>query len=215
MRKWNKEAIAGEILRRYQAGQDLSYSALSREYLPLLRAATSYFGSWRAAIEFVGLDYEQIRRYKVWTKERIVERIRQLHGQGEDLSWNHVSRRLDPALAAAATKKCHFGSWQAALEQAGLDYEQIRRYQEWSEEAVLEQVRTLHARSKPLNARGMEQENIRLLTAARRRFPSWDRALSAAGLDFRDIVLRAPFGPRKPSALPVAVTDTIMDGKDQ
>jgi hypothetical protein len=207
MRTWSKEIIAGEILRRYHTGQDLSYSALSRENLPLLRAATGRFGNWRTAIEFVGLDYEQIRKYKIWTRERILARIGELHRRGEDLSWSHVSRRLDPALAAAAIRKCRFGSWKAALEQAGLDYEQIRRYLDWSEEAVLEQVRARHAGGEPLNARGMEQENIRLLTAARRRFPSWDRALSAAGLDQRDIVLRAPFGPRKPSAI-------LIDGKE-
>jgi hypothetical protein len=97
-----------------------------------VQAAVRYFGSWQAAIESAGLNYEEIHKYKVWTKERILDRIRELHQQGEDLSWRHVSLRLDPALAASAVKKNHFGSWQEALEQAGLDYEQIRRYQEWS-----------------------------------------------------------------------------------
>jgi hypothetical protein len=42
----------------------------------------------------------------------------------------------------------------------------------------------------------MEQEEITLITAARRRFPSWDRTLTAAGLDYRGIVMRAPFRRR-------------------
>jgi hypothetical protein len=196
MHRWDKEAIAGEILRRYHAQQDLSYSGMSRENLPLLRAAVRHFGNWQVAIEFAGLNYEEIRKYKVWTKERIVERIRELHQQGEDLSWRHVSLQIDPALAASAVKKNHFGSWQAALEQAGLDYEQIRRYQEWDTEKVLGQVRDLNGRGERLNAKRMEKEDIRLLTAARRRFPSWNRTLSEAGLDYRRIVMRGPYRRR-------------------
>ena len=180
-------------MRRYQTQQDLSYSGMSRENLPLLRAATRYFGTWQEAIEFAGLNYEDIRKYKVWTNDRIVERIRELHAKGEDLSWRHVSLTLDPSLAAAATKRSHFGSWKAALEEAGLDYDQIRRYRDWSDEEVLRRVRDLYAQGKRLNAKSMEQENITLITAARRRFPSWDKALSAAGLDYRGIVMRAPF----------------------
>ena len=199
MGKWDKNAITGEILRRYQAQQDLSYSFVSKEEVALLRAAVRYFGSWRAAIEFAGLNYADIRKYKVWTNERILERIRELHSQGEDLSWRHMCQ-LDPSLAAAATRKSHFGSWQAALEQAGLDYEQIRRYQEWSDEKVLRRVRDLSGQGELLNAKRMERKNIRLLTAARRRFVSWDRVLSAAGVDSRDIVLRPSFCRRKPAA---------------
>lgn len=197
MNQWSKNAIARAILRHYQAQQDLSYSGMSRDYLSLLRAAVRHFGTWQAAIEFAGLNYEDIRKYKVWTKERIVERICELHQQGEDLSWRHVCR-LDPALAAA-THKHHFGSWRAALEQAGLDYEQIGRYEEWDSEKVLRWVHDLDAHGERLNAKRMERENVRLLTAARRRFPSWDRALSAAGLDSRSIVVRAPYRRRKPA----------------
>ena len=202
VRKWSQQAIIEEILRRYGAQEDLSYSGVTRDHLPLLRAATRVFGTWEAAIERAGLNYEEIRKYRVWTNERILARIRQLHAEGADLSWRHVAMHLDPGLAAAATKKSHFGSWKAALEQAGLDYSQIRRYLDWSEEEVIRRLRDRHREGKPLNAKTMERENVSLITAARRRFPSWDRALSAAGLDYRRIVLRAPFKRSKPADAP-------------
>jgi len=203
--KWNRETIASEILRRHAGGLDLSYSGMTRDNLPLLRAATRYLGSWQAAIEYAGLNYEDIRRYRSWTNERIVDRIRELFAQGQDLSWRHVSLTLDPSLAAAATKKSHFGSWRAALEASGLNYDEIRRYRDWSEDEVLRRVRELYAEGKPLNAKTMERENITLITAARRRFPSWDRTLAAAGLDYHGIVLRAPF-KRKRHAVRTSVT---------
>jgi hypothetical protein len=182
-----------EIVSMYESGENLNYSSIANTNLSLLRAATRYFGTWEAAVNFAGLDYDQIRRYKSWTRERIVARIQELHKQGVDLSWRNVCLNVDPQLAAAATKKSHFGSWREALEASGLDYDSIRRYREWDDQRVLQMVREFHAKGKGLNAKNMEQEDITLITAARRRFDSWHQALTAAGLDYRQIVQRAPF----------------------
>jgi len=192
-RKWSKESIALEIASMYESGENLNYSSIANTNLPLLRAATRYFGTWEAAVNAAGLNYDEIRRYKSWTRERIIDRIKELHAQGCDLSWRNVCLNVDPQLAAAATKKSHFGSWREALESAGLDYDTIRRYREWDDERVLVMVRDLHARGLGLNAKSMESEDITLITAARRRFESWHKALMAAGLDYREIVQRAPF----------------------
>jgi len=197
VRKWSKQTIADEILRMHREGQDLNYAAIAVNQVALLRAATRYFGSWRAAVEHAGVDYEDIRRYRSWTRERILERIRDLHARGVDLSWRHVSTQVDPQLAAAATKRKHFGSWRAAIQAAGLSYAGIRRYRQWSEQAVIDRLRELHAQGVDLNAKNVEQVDITLITAARRRFDSWHKALEAAGLDYTKIVLRRPFKRRR------------------
>ena len=192
-RKWNKDAIAVEILSMYESGENLNYSSVATNNLSLLRAATRYFGTWEAAVRFAGLDYDSIRRYKSWSRERIVARVKELHAQNVDLSWRNVCLNVDPQLAAAATKKSHFGSWREALEAAGLNYDDIRRYREWDDDRILDMVREFHRNGKELNAKSMELEDITLITAARRRFDSWHKALTAAGLDYTKIVQRAPF----------------------
>lgn len=197
MRKWSKEAIATEIARLHEANEDLSYAAVAQNHVALLRAATRYYGSWRAAVEQAGVGYEGVRKYQTWTGERILERIRALHAAGTDLSWRHVSTQVDPQLAAAATKRQHFGSWRAAIEAAGLDYASVRRYRKWSEQAIIDRLKELHAQGVNLNAKNMEETDITLITAARRRFDSWHLALEAAGLDYHTIVLRRPFKRRR------------------
>lgn len=194
MPRWTRESILGELLRRYETEQDLSYSGMLRENLPLLRAATRYFGSYPLAIASAGLNYDELRRYRSWTNERIIERLQELATQAADLSWRHVSTKLDPTLAAAAVKAHHFGSWQKALEAAGLDYEAIRRYHDWSEAEVLYRIRERYDNGQALNAKALEKENTALITAARRRFPAWHASLQAAGLDYTDFVLRSPSG---------------------
>jgi len=196
VRKWSKDSIGLEIRRLHEVGENLNYAHVAEDHVALLRAATRYFGSWRTAVEFAGLNYDDIRRYKTWSRQRILERIRELNEKGEDLSWRHISTQIDPQLAAAATKEKHFGSWRSAVLAAGLDYGQIRKYREWDEDTITNRLQELHSQGVDLNAKSMEEYDITLITAARRRFDSWDQALTAAGLDYKTIVLRAPFKRR-------------------
>lgn len=196
MRKWTKESIGLEIRAMFEAGINLNYAKMATEHVALLRASTRYFGSWRGAVEFSGLSYDDIRKYKSWTRDRIIARIKELSEQGEDLSWRHVSTQIDPQLAAAATKRKHFGSWRKAIAASGLDYDAIRRYREWDADMIIGKLFELNEQGIDMNAKHMEEYDITLITAARRRFDSWDKALTAAGLDYKKIVLRAPFKRR-------------------
>src|SRR5689334_12967441 len=128
----------------YAAKEPLNYGDVQRNNLRLLRAATRYFASWKNAIEYAGLNYDDIRRYRVWTRDRIVEQIQKYYNEGEDLSWRHVSTVLDPPLAAAAIRPNRFGSWQNALEAAGLDYEEIRRHRAWDADGIVAELRRMH-----------------------------------------------------------------------
>ncbi|MEP6757484.1 MAG: hypothetical protein ABJA67_18430 [Chthonomonadales bacterium] len=197
MRKWTKETIAAEIQKLSKDGVILNYAKIAEEHVALLRAATRYFGSWRDAVDYAGIQYDGVRKYRTWSKDKIVERIQELHKQGVDLSWRHVSTQVDPQLAAAATKRQHFGSWRGAIEAAGLKYSDVRRYRQWDEATIIALLKELHAQGKDLNAKSVEEIDITLITAARRRFDSWDKALTAAGLDASKIVLRKPFKRKK------------------
>jgi hypothetical protein len=181
--RWSKDEIALEILHLHGANQPLSYGEVQKNQLRLLRAATRYFGSWKNAVEYAGLDYDQIRRYQVWTRERIVEQIQRHHREGQDLSWRHVSTRLDPALAAAAIRGNRFGSWERALEAAGLDYGEIRRHRAWNAATVRQELRRRHGAGESLRVSDVTEESPALVAAARRHFDGWYEAVDAAGLD--------------------------------
>ena len=180
--RWSKEEIGLEILRLYAAHEPLNYGDVQKNHLRLLRAATRYFGSWKNAVEYAGLDYDRIRRYRVWSQERIIEKIQQYHREGHDLSWRHVSTVLDPPLAAAAIRTNRFGSWERALEAAGLDYGVIRRHRRWDEDVVVEELRRLHSAGASLRVSDAAEQCPALVAAARRRFEGWYEAVEAAGL---------------------------------
>ncbi len=190
--RWTKKTIIEHLRGLHAQGADLSYARAEAEHIHIVRAATWHFGSWRLALEGAGLDSGSISRYQKWSRERIIERIRELHAQGEDLSWREVSTRVDPALAAAALRPNGFCSWREAIAASGLNINDIARYEQWSAERVIGEVHALQRANRPLSSKAAQSENPSLFCAARRRFGSWDAALEAAGLDTSAIRLRRP-----------------------
>ena len=117
--------------------------------------------------------------------ELILERIRDLHRAGVDLSWHRISSPGgEPALAAAAVRaNVGFETWHDAIEAAGLDYEKISRYRHWTPQRVAEEIQNLAALDAPLSSKMVQQNHSALYNAAKRRFGQWDEALRAAGIE--------------------------------
>ena len=88
---------------------------------------TAPFGSWAAAVAAAGIDYDSVCRTRRWTRQSIVETIRKLHSEGKPVNNSSMRRMGYRGLMEAASRESNFGSWAAAIEAAGLNYEEIRR----------------------------------------------------------------------------------------
>lgn len=109
LRRWNQAKVIAEIRAWYDSGHRLA--EVSTKYHALFNAAKTHFGSWHAAIEAADLKPE--RRF--YTKEQLIEMIRQRQASGQSLSSGHPDNR-----ALAMTCYRHFGSWRKALSAAGV-----------------------------------------------------------------------------------------------
>lgn len=188
--RWTRKSIISEIKRLHEADEELYYSKAEDNHLNLVRAAGWHFGTWRRAVEAAGIDYESLSRYQRWNKKKIVERIRELHAQGQELNWRAVSTHVDPPLAAAALRPNGYNSWRDAIAAAGFDIENFARYQEWNKDKVIKEIRKRKRAGFSLFSKSLQVEDQPLFCAARRRFGSWDAALNAAGYNAEKIRLR-------------------------
>lgn len=125
---WSKTRIIATIQDMHRRGMPLNWSAIQRSDPSLYRAARrrENFGSWRAAVEAAGMDLRRPRGTKQWTRQRIVDEIRSMHARGIDLSQRNVMQVNGPLLAAAKSGR-YYGTWRAAVEAAGIDYDTVRR----------------------------------------------------------------------------------------
>lgn len=114
-RSWNRKSVLAELRRAYRLGRPLHSGAARRSSPQLYGAAHHHFGSWRKAVEAMGLRYLRIARrapFERWSTRRILREIRHLITIGGHESYRFLERH-HPKLYAAARN--YFGSWKAAV----------------------------------------------------------------------------------------------------
>jgi hypothetical protein len=126
---------------------------------------------------------------RVWNKEKILQTLRALGQQGKDLSYNRMAKRMQSLVSAAAY---HFGSYRRAVEKAGLDYVDVTRRPRWTRPRIIQLIKNAKRQGQDLHWSAVTKRKDELAKAAfaslqPRLFQSWDRALSAAGLDADEV----------------------------
>ncbi len=120
-----------------------------------------------------------------WSKEKIIETIKDLKKQNIDISASNISKNYIPLFTAACSRR-YFSSWSNAVKAAGIDYDQIleagkarrrKKLTKWSRTQVLDEIR----KAETPNLLSTYRDRLALYSAARREFGSWKQALEAAG----------------------------------
>ena len=124
-----KHDIINQIKNLHEAKIELNYTNMRKHKKgDLLSSAFHLFGSWKNAIVSSGIKYESVNLYssrKKWNKKTILNTIYELYAQGESLKFTDIKQN-HYSLYMAATQNKNIGSWANALEQLGIDYDEIK-----------------------------------------------------------------------------------------
>jgi hypothetical protein len=186
-KNWNDLLVTEEVRSWHEAGKPLYSHYMRQNYQELLAAGIRYFGTWRAAVEAAGIPYDSVRKYRDWSKERIIETIQRLEKDGVDLSFRSMMLSKYAPMVYAAIRPNHFGSWKDALTAAGLAPEEIYRYRSWDDDSILSEIRRLKEEGADLSSKKMDETSNPLIATARRRFGNWGAAVERAGIDYSAI----------------------------
>ena len=185
--RWSTERVLAEIHQWKDKGEPLYANHVRLNFQELLAASIRYFGSWQSALDQAGISYVDVRKYRKWSKEVIVEEIRDLASKGFDLSFRSMALSQHNAMVYAAIRPKYFGNWRTALEAAGLASEEIYRYRSWDESGILEEIRRLKTEGADLSSKSMDESSNKLIATARRRFGNWGKALEKAGINYSEV----------------------------
>ena len=185
--RWSADRVVSEIRDWKEKGQPLYANFVRKNFQELLAAAIRYHGNWQKALEAADIAYTDVRKYRRWSKETIIQEIQQLASHGFDLSFRAMALSQYNAMVYAAIRPKYFGNWRTALEAAGLASEEIYRYRSWEQDGILEEIRRLNAEGVDLSSKAMDESSNRLIATARRRFGNWGKALESAGIDYDDV----------------------------
>ncbi len=134
-----------------------------------------------------------------WTRKAILEEVRSLHAGGEELNYGSIGENHADLMRAASW---HFGTWQRAVETAGLDYGEISKYLRWTREMVILGIREIHARGGDLSwSKVSSGEGEPALAAAAVRvnlgFGTWHDAVTEAGLNYEEVARYRHWTPER------------------
>lgn len=140
---WTRAEIVVELRTLRREGKPLGRREVERHRRPghvsLETAIHSAFGTLSRAKRAAGFrDWD--RKTPRWTREAILETIRERARTGASLRPNDVAREVGGAYGAAYR---HFGSWKAARAAAGVPPEEYRHPVTWTREKIDGVVREL------------------------------------------------------------------------
>lgn len=127
------------------------------------------------------------RRNLRWSSELVISEIKRWKEKGQPLYANNVRQGFQELLAASIR---YFGSWEKAVESAGIAYHEVRKYRKWSKELIVSKIQELAGQGEDLSFRSMalSKHNSMVYAAIRPKyFGGWREALTAAGLASEEI----------------------------
>lgn len=126
---------------------------------------------------------------KKWTKSKISEEIKFLHQKGVPLNSSFIQKNHSGLMSGA---KNEYGSWEKAIENAGLNYESIRLQRPpYSDDDILKEIQSI-GESDKLNA-AYVRDNYSIYSSAVNRFGTWENAVETAGFSYSNILLETKY----------------------
>lgn len=187
-RKWTKERVIEEILKRAKEGRSLDFNTIRIEDSGLLSTATRIFKNWFAALDAAGIDSTRIRKKTIngyWTESLIIDGISKMAARGEQLSSGYA-QKTHSDLYGGAMKR--FGSWGAAVEKSGFDYDSIRKkHKDYSKEELLDLLKELRKDGVSIAFTTVRRINPSIPQSIINRFGSYRKGIESMGLNYDDI----------------------------
>ncbi len=186
-RKWTISRILRTIHELHRRGVALNYASAIQADYGVVQMAAKLLGSWDQALRTAGYDPAQIRHARrPWTRDEVLDLIRRRAAAGLPIA----SYSVEPHSVEVASRRI-FGSWRAALREAGFS-SALRRWPVWTKVSVVEGILLRQQAGAPLYCAAAANEASHLYDAARRLFGKWEHALAAAGIDPATVRRRCP-----------------------
>jgi hypothetical protein len=189
-KKWDDTAIINHIMSKHKK-KPLNSSYYSTNYPAVYAAAERIFGSWKNAIEACGLDYSTIRKYKIWSKDIVINEIKKMYKSGQSLNSKYAYK-TDRPLYMAAVKR--YKNWGSAVIAAGIDYGKVRLRRMMSKAEIRQEILELYHSGVDLAYMNMKENYLYLLAAGMKKLGngSWVKARKDCGIreNYRQYVRR-------------------------
>lgn len=187
--RWTKERVLDEIQRLYKTTGRINTHHVQNVRKDLNMAAHRHCGGWKKAVIAAGLDYERIRIGRRWTKESILNGIKDRLGRGLAVNSQAVAKS-DSALLQAGQD--HFkDGWREALSILGINADDLDPRRIWTKKRIIREIRRIVLSGEPANLYHLIQTGrAGFIRCSAKQFGSYKKAVRAAGFNYAKIQAR-------------------------
>lgn len=174
MNKWSKQKIMQDIkILGNENFSKLTQTNMKKYNYNLFKSSLYYFGSWKAAIQCSGFDYDIIKKSRnEWNKDKIIYNIKNM-----DRKYLSCPTKYNASLYTAANR--YFGSWKSAISAADIPV---------TKKQLIDAIKLLYAEDKKsLSYSKIKLRDKYLYNLAIKYFKKWSKAIEAAGFNYYDI----------------------------
>lgn len=183
-----------------------AHNLTSDDYLRRYPSAAINADQWQARTYPLTTGLPDFPHWEpVWTPEYVLDRLHHMHVRGMRVHSSAI-QKSEPALLPVAIR--YFGSWDAALELAGIPVEDTRLRQSTAPrdaEALIAFLKERAGAGKEMNYKAMQTDHPGVLCAIRAVFGDYASALKAGGFDLSTVRRRG----RASGAYPTK--ETVLD----
>lgn len=181
---WSDEKVIMEFKKYRKKGSDITDKGLRRNYPTLRFQIISRFVSYRRFLSSQGINYDNIKTYNTWTKEKIIDEFNKLQKAEEELHINNLKENHNRLLGAINRE---YESYENFLKKIGLDYSLIRRYQTWNKQRVIEEFEKYTNNNENLRESVLQNKNSALYKQIRIYFKNYKTFLTKIGYEYNNI----------------------------
>lgn len=182
--KYSKEYVIRQLRDCYEVHGELTSTFYDKKgYAPCSRTVSLQFGSWKAAVEATGVPVET-GNPKQYSMEEAIIQLRSFYIENNyqitKRSYNESGRSPKPD-----TLRKYFGSWNQALEKAGIPATKAKKKSGLSKEEMLQALKGVYEENKGIITKSSYADARKSPTVGtiERAFGSWSDALIQAGID--------------------------------
>ena len=189
---WTKESLVREVRRLRLKGHEVNWRAMFESHRYVTYAALKLFGAYDNLLKAAGFSPASVRKLPVCqvpykTMGDVISGICRRKVKELPLNYQGVAKGASRDLPLYNKARRLFGTWQKAIEAAGMNYDKVILYrnQYLTPDAVLDEIRKRHAAGKPLTyvgvRKGLDKDGL-LYDRASKHFGTWTQAVEKAGV---------------------------------
>lgn len=195
----NRRQVIRHILEMETQGQVLGEDSVSKANRALFEEACELFGTWAIALEYAGVRIKRNRSQSI-VPNVVIQRIRGRVGRLNSVKAGQI-RKTDYKLYRAGIVA--FGSWQRALEAAGVDRKHLYYgplNPRLTNDQIFDLLRARANSGKSMRFIDFACDNLAVARTIESRFKNWKSALVLAGIRKQDEPSQTSDSPTEPDS---------------